>query len=60
MIWCPFVDDLGHTSSVTPQYTRYEDRRYWPDRVSQSDEDWVQTFSSTTLGLGVESTPDKV
>ena len=60
MIWCPFVDDLGHTSSVTTQDTRYEDRRYWPDQVSQSDEDWVHTFSSTTPGLGVESTPDKV
>ena len=60
MIWCPFVDDLGHTSSVTTQDTRYVDRRYWPDRVSQSSEDWMHTFSSTTPRLGVESTPDKV
>ena len=28
--------------------------------ISQSSEDWVHTFSSTTPGLGVESTPDKV
>ena len=56
----PFVDDLGHTSSVTTQDTRYVDHRYWPDRVSQSSEDWMHTFSSTTPGLGVESTLDKV
>ena len=28
IIWCPIVDDLGHTSSVTTQDTRYVDRRY--------------------------------
>ena len=60
MIWCPFVDDLDHTSSITTQDTRYADRRYWLDRVSQSSEDWMHTFSSTTPGLGVKSTPDKV
>ena len=57
-MWFPFVDDLGYTLSVTTQNTRYVDRRYWPDQVNQSSEDWVHTFSSTTLGLGVESTPD--
>ena len=60
MIWCSIVDDLGHTSSVTTQDTRYVDSRYWPDRVSQSSEDWVHTFSSTTPGLGIESTSDNV
>ena len=39
MMWFPFVDDLGHTLSVTTQNTRYVDRRYWPDRVNQSGED---------------------
>ena len=34
-IWFPFVDDLGHTLSVTTQNTRYVDRRYWP-RLSKS------------------------
>ena len=34
-----FVDDLGHTSSVTTQNTRYVDHRYWPNQVNQSSED---------------------
>ena len=38
-MWFPFVDDLGHTLSVTIQHTRYVDRRYWPDQVSQNIED---------------------
>ena len=59
-MWFLFVDDLGHTPSVTTQDTRYVDCRYWPDRVSQSSEDWVHTFSSTTPRLGAESTPEKV
>ena len=57
-MWFPFIEDLGHTLSVTTQDTRYVSCRYWPHRVSQSSEDWVHTFSSTTPALGVESTPD--
>ena len=38
-MWFPFVDDLGHTPNVTTQDTRYLDRRYWSNRVSQSSED---------------------
>ena len=38
-MWFLFIDDLGHTLSVTTQNTRYVDRRYWPDRVNQSSED---------------------
>ena len=58
-MWFSFIEDLGHTLSVTTQDTRYLDRCYWSNRVSQSSEDRVHTFSSTTPGLGVESTPDK-
>ena len=35
-MWFPFVDDLGHTLSVTTQDTRYVSHRYWLHRVSQS------------------------
>ena len=35
-MWFPFVDDLGHTLSVTTEDIRYVSRRYWPHRVSQS------------------------
>ena len=38
-IWFLFVDDLGHTPSVTTQDTRYVDHHYWPNQVSQSSED---------------------
>ena len=34
-----FVDDLGHTPSVTTQDTRYLGRRHWSKRVSQSSKD---------------------
>ena len=54
-----FVDDLGHTLSVTTQNTMYVDHRYWPDQVNQSSEGLSAHFSSTTPGLGVESTLDK-
>ena len=35
-MWFLFVDDLGHTLSVTTQDTGYVSRRNWPYRVSQS------------------------
>ena len=38
-----FVDDLGHTPSVTIQDIRYVSRCYWPHRVSQSSEDLMHT-----------------
>ena len=31
--------DLGHTPSVTIQDTRYLDRRYWSNWISQSNKD---------------------
>ena len=58
-MWFPFVDDLGHTLSITTQNTRYIDHVIGIDRVNQSSEDWMHTFSSTTARLGVESTPNK-
>ena len=42
-MWFLFVDDLGHTPSVTIQNTRYVDHRYWHDQVNQSSEDWMHT-----------------
>ena len=58
-MWFPFVDDLGHTLSITTQNTRYVVHVIGLDRANQSSEDWVNTFSSTTPRLGAESTPDK-
>ena len=49
MMWFPFVDDLGHTPSVTTQNTRYVDHRYWPDQVNQSSEDWMHTSHQLLL-----------
>ena len=37
-MWFLFLDDLGHTPSVTTQNTRYIDYHYWPDHVDQSSE----------------------
>ena len=54
-MWFSFVDDLGHTLSITTQNTRYVDHRYWSDQVNQSSEGLSAQFSSTTTGLGVES-----
>ena len=47
--WFPFVDDLGHTLSVTTQDTRYVSRRYWPHQVSQSSKDWGHTSHQLLL-----------
>ena len=58
-MWFLFVDDLGHTLSFTTQNTKYVDYDIGLDRVNQSSEDRVHTFSSTTPRLGVESTPNK-
>ena len=38
-MWFPFVDDLGHTPSVTTQNTRYVAVVISLDRVNQSSED---------------------
>ena len=48
-MWFPFVDDLGHTPSVTTQNTRYVDHRYWPDQVYQDSEDWMHTSHQLLL-----------
>ena len=48
-MWFLFVDNLGHTPSITTQNTRYVDYRYWPYKVTHSSEDWMHTSHQLLL-----------